>query len=761
MGIGSETRNITVFSNAMPISMDTPSLNDLVVHATLTHQSVPEVLMNTYAGGLHKKVDKARTWAKAFYPLGLPDSNTMVMFEPNNTELEAAITDSLSLPNGCVVDSTKTDELNIVMILYPYLTTTRGLELRSNFVFQDTLQMQISVLPDDWVLPKLYDGQLIVYSPPMVQSYSLLADKKTIQITYQAVLKYADIVNSMTFTDVPTDYYDDTYIEEYEIPANLIIGNSYCMAAYYELDAGGIPADTLKWWYYAIDSGVYDENLIVTDVLESAGYPVVPIRYERAYINEIDNEALYTAGKKLLNKIDLSFDDIVSNLDSNPDVHEIDHAYVMFGVDLQSNNQTVLKYLITYFTQLAAVPTIDMFDKMLNASEGNWYRSGVAQVQASPYLVGYENIAEYDLGLLYNMGDITFTEYGLDLLLTWSTLSVTTETGSIGEVGTITKEITGLLSSSIIPAADIFSSPTRDYQYYKRGTLWLREQISANRYTQVKLTDPVHRNTIYKSHAVMTNLGDVDGSEDEHNFILPLHYAAVMKMPISLKNELFNNAINLIVNGYEDTHVQWYETPEFTFGLTATLTLLSFGTIGPAFSAGVSALTYVGVNVVVSQLLMMLLITASLQVTAVSKLFGEEAAVTVGILNLVTSSYAAFGTAAARATLTTAKAIIFATSVTLNITNQVLNKMIKDVYAEYEEFTIDAEAKMEILNAKKELLDKEYLIPFSYLQDPGHVKPDIKTKPERFYDKIHVGNIGTLTLDMIESYVDRNLILPE
>jgi hypothetical protein len=86
----------------------------------------------------------------------------------------------------------------------------------------------------------------------------------------------------------------------------------------------------------------------------------------------------------------------------------------------------------------------------------------------------------------------------------------------------------------------------------------------------------------------------------------------------------------------------------------------------------------------------------------------------------------------------------------------------KEIQEESEEFTEESQILWEELYEKQDSILPNYLLPFSLLDNPFSSNQTEKmSDPEELYSRTHVGNIGTLSLDVIENYVDINLLLPE
>jgi hypothetical protein len=87
---------------------------------------------------------------------------------------------------------------------------------------------------------------------------------------------------------------------------------------------------------------------------EDAFMPVIPLRYWNVdyTAGALRDAPLYITSKKLLNKIKIKIDDLADALNANPNIGEIDHAYLMFGINVQATTDLGIRYLVKFFDHL-------------------------------------------------------------------------------------------------------------------------------------------------------------------------------------------------------------------------------------------------------------------------------------------------------------------------------------------------------------------------------------------------------------------------
>ena len=111
--------------------------------------------------------------------------------------------------------------------------------------------------------------------------------------------------------------------------------------------------------------------------------------------------------------------------------------------------------------------------------------------------------------------------------------------------------------------------------YHDDSVLTLKLQITDTVYKRVTIKGLVHRNIIYDGKTVATRLTDVINSEDEHNFIIPIHYNLSKKLSSMLRSQLYQDSLVLVLNSVVKTSVSWYETGFFRMITMAATMVIS------------------------------------------------------------------------------------------------------------------------------------------------------------------------------------------
>ena len=250
---------------------------------------------------------------------------------------------------------------------------------------------------------------------------------------------------------------------------------------------------------------------------------------------------------------------------------------------------------------------------------------------------------------------------------------------------------------------------------------------------------------------------------DEHNMIIPLHHGIVKGMILPLRTKLYQGSILLSITGYDKIKVRWYQSSIFRQLITVvgfTIAIYS----GQSWVMGFVAAASAGLTALMMFIMQTMVLAIAVQYATdeIAEEIGPEAALITSMVAMAASrkfkgSFNLFGS-----NMPTAETFMFAGKSMLSSAQHAQQKLISEVNEESNDFAEDAEAQTKLLEQKKSEIFPEPLLPFSYLEEPfNHAKPDTSTEPDRFYDFVHIGNIGTLSLDVIENYVNVQLMLPK
>lgn len=774
------SKKTRVYSQAAHLMEVNPNADkDAVLYGIFKNQSIARSLVNSRLSALNVKVNQARKYAKNHYVLGLANDEQSKSGTVDDTVVADAITTDLSLPYGCLVLANESTSLSVLALVVPFLMDTRDFNPETNNIY---------TLPDDWTFPEHYLTKHVVIDVFVSDTYLDIVDEiEVVTVEYTAKMTYHHLTNDegvMFFQDVPEEVYTPLYIETFPAPVGIRVGENYYIAAYQKkIDAEGTTESKVHWWYYNLSTGLYPEltpNLTEFETINA--YPVIPIRYENEFMSESNEPDIYETGGKLLDRMGLDFDTIVTTMESNTEgIDEIDHAYVMFGVDLQTDNDIALGYLVEFFTYLVDISPISIWDRL----EGIGHPSIKGE---NAYIFGsYTNISGADAettnrpvpgeddtvtSIVNPTEGLSLTEHGLNININYDYITSVILEGNIGEVGTVTKQVVKIdlgviseLNRQIAAPEDETAEDLRLAQKLlaiREGIILIfQQQLTPNAYREVLVKDLLHVNHIYRKKSVMTSPLHVDEDEDEHNLIIPLHHTVVKRLPLFDQSRLYEQSLILVMNSYVVTKLKWYETGIFK-GIVAIIGAIITIWTGQAWVLNLVVAMEAGIAALFMFVMDAVVYAGAIQYVAqlAMDIIGPEIGFIIAIV-LATYGYFKGGFTLGSVTAT-AETLLNVGMAGMKAAGDSFNDLILAVTDEYEDFLVESEEQIQELKDAQDLLTPEYMLPFSLLTPAfEYPEPDMKTKPETFYDSIHVGNVGTLSLDVVESYVNISLLLPE
>lgn len=721
MGIFSSSTKIIVSSAAMHL-LDVNNLSnpvgDAVAEAVLT-SGVPFATMQDITGnllasnlqGLSIKVDRAYDYALDHYTLGLPSGDRMALPLIDGATIKPYILAETAYPYDILVTN------------YEYATFTPMLAIAAflrNVREYDTEAHSIGTWPAGVTFTSCYGEDPAEYAQRLdLDSVTIMEDGVTALVTYRKfidrpVVTYnGGFVPTITISSVD----DGTVTEEVAIPfaspADLC-GKECLFTLYQEVDEFAQLQPTYKTWVYFLDTYLYPELHPDIEQELSTYMPVVPIRYRNVDLTVPNETELYTTSKELLKLMGLNIESLGIQLNKNPGIDDIDHAYVMFGVNLQTEHIPSLYYLNHFFyllaqsqrgTEASFLAALD--DPYLNDEPVNAYSSNsVARLNRH----ASDALKEYGLAL----------DFQYDYIKDWVTDAV------LGEVGYTDKAIVAYTanarySTPVVGGFTIYSKS------YTRGKLVLRTQINAYQYRTVEVYNLVAINWVYGSHTVKTSLLDVKRDTDENNLIIPVQYQVSREVFTRLRDRdsFYADTLMLLINSYEKVKIKWYQKGFFKFLMIIISVTIAIWT-GQAWLVKLSAAAEAGIvaTLVFLRLSVWFFLALSYAVKFVVKNFGEKLGIFGSLLLAiaavaVSKGFGTMGTVSEYA-MTSAQYMLQISSSLVSSANEFLLEKATQIYEEFADFSEKMSGLWEEL---EEMLD--------LLEQKADVDPLTFTKPEK------------------------------
>lgn len=498
--------------------------------------------------------------------------------------------------------------------------------------------------------------------------------------------------------------------------------------------------DQKRIWKYRIADETYPSLNFGAGTQEGqVFYPVVVFRRDNQDMFDPARagDVLYETSKELLRKMDINAQQIADAINENPDVGQIDHAYLMFATRLMTDNPACIEYLARFFDRYESDGDYLLIKEIYDRSGG--------EADRIAYILQYDfNISRKDPRFTplinqvmnYSNFQMRIQEYGLDIALQWSFITVDIVDGRHGEKDAAVR-------------------------YLHEDHVEFRWQYEPNRYKRIKVYHPKLVNYIYGTHAFHVDISDLFEEDTKNNFIIPLHIGILDEMNTLAKNTLYYDCIQLVFNSYEITKVKWYQRSFFRVLVTiAGIALFIYTGGASAILAELAAGAYLAAATLIIEAIL-ISIAVSYAFKLVVKAIGMDAAMLLAVIATVFAFVQLnqagwdFGQAAS------AQNLLFVANGITNGIQANLADLFADLGEEMDLFAAESEEKMNALKEAQELLDFDGLLdPFEFIRSEPMI--NFNESPSDYYHRtIHSGNIGTYGFEAVRNYTDIALTLPQ
>ncbi len=499
-----------------------------------------------------------------------------------------------------------------------------------------------------------------------------------------------------------------------------------------------------KYWMYQYGAGTYpelDSVFVGSPNVIGDYFPNIYFRLNKTNQSANKSTGAYKVQKKLTKYLGAAYDDLAEAIHANPDIGDVEQAFLTMGVPANSQDNLEQEYLYEYFDALYAAT-----DTELRESSDNFNLASSVRRSAFGFLRRNKNIPLSQT--------ITIQDQVFSMDLSNSGILKTRMNGSIGKVGEVTvgtaeftyqTEVTESYGSQTISRTVTRQIP---YRYY-------RKQITEHFYDEIQVVNAQMKYWIFGGHH--TVLGD----QGEEILLIPIDRGILKKFNARDTERLVSRSLHFVFNSRVVTKVKWYQQEWFGIFLVIVAVVITVVTLGAdggsSLSASLAALGAMTAYQLVVWLALKILVYIA--VREAFKLFVKVAGIQIAyIAALIAMAYGIHlgieGTSASFAGFEiTAQTMLQTVNGIAQGINTELRSLTTDLLGEANTFNLFKKEKMGLLEEAKNLLDTDSILsPFVVLGE----------SPQDFYKRTsHSGNIGTYLIDDVHNYVSRNLQLPD
>lgn len=539
------------------------------------------------------------------------------------------------------------------------------------------------------------------------------------------LVKSSPIVTSSVATELQLLV---TYVWKAATPATAPLQVATFTMSLSELDASGAyfhakyqVAGQTKYWLYKDNSGTYpvlDSVYVDGPAVSGSYFPFAYFRYNKASINADPTTAAYKTTKKLVKYLGIDIDSMADSINENPGIADVEQAMLVLGVPAVSTDPMECRYLFDYFDNLHYAmggTTLAGSAGVLGLITGDRPKANTIIIKDAQFKMALDNG-----GIFKRM-----------------------VAGSIGAVGTHTSAYAA--ESNPIDYVDAATGDTVSIPQVTKVHRY-QHQVAPGLYEEVLIQDLSMTYFIYGDY---TTTGD----ETDDILLIPIDRSLTQAYSIGDREKLYARALHLVFNSRTVTEVKWYQQSWFSTFLiivAVVLTIMDFGADGGGWIAAATSLT--GPALLVAMIIINVIVLPALFAAAFKlfvKAFGQDVATLIALLAVAYGGYKLYQSGGVAGAPWASSMLQLSTG----LQQAVLADKYTDLLSQADQFNLFVDEQNKLLETAQDLLDKSHLLnPFVIFGE----------KPEDFYNRtIHTGNIGTLGINAISSYVDVALTLPK
>lgn len=401
--------------------------------------------------------------------------------------------------------------------------------------------------------------------------------------------------------------------------------------------------------------------------------PFIPLRYFNNMLNDTNYPEQVTWNKKAIKKaMNKDYNFLLKQLEDNPSLGDIDFAYVVFGVPLNTPDKSARRYIFRFFQMLlndtgSGTPAYNQWRTRWDAADATqkqWLAWKEAQsVPTSPLWGAPEpQRATYPAPprrIIRSSG----LKWNYDMHVSWTSITQAVGIGQ-GKPGAKSGDVWFDTSSAIQFNELLVSGGISGNRSFESNTVFMYWQETPNSYRALAVTGLWHNYMIYGGKGVDLYGDGAMNDPEESGFLIPVHEGIFRQMSLADATQMSTACSFMLLNSYQVVKKKWYSSSWFKIVLIVAAIVVTVVTMGSgagvgaglasiagattaaaAVSAAVSLLVSLAVNAVVATLLMRMLTPIT------TSLFGEEfgaviAAVGTMVVMAAGSSVLGGGTAA-------------------------------------------------------------------------------------------------------------------
>jgi hypothetical protein len=365
----------------------------------------------------------------------------------------------------------------------------------------------------------------------------------------------------------------------------------------YRIDKQIISRETrspARLFIYRLGSGNAELDATVEQRTDGGYYfPFIPLRLDNKFISPSYQPTVYEASKKAYKKSTSgNYDDIIDDLANNESLKDIDYAYIMFGVSLNTREVTGKKYLYEFFDRLRLSQTGD------GSSYTGWQAKQTSYDQATQAWIAWREAQSNPTSPLFNTSapnipgssalpvrEIRIRSSGtvdtnLDMQISWQTITQTSGVGLRKPDAKKGEYWLEFLNRNKFSAPTYTGGAGLTSDNIQVDSLAIHYQVDDNNWRSILITGLVHKNYIYKGKFVEISAADALADAEESGFLVPLHYDVWLSLSLTEATQLATACCYMVINSYLVKKTGFFASTFFKILLVVAVIAITYATGG-------------------------------------------------------------------------------------------------------------------------------------------------------------------------------------
>lgn len=445
------------------------------------------------------------------------------------------------------------------------------------------------------------------------------------------------------------------------------------------------------------------DNLFPVPEVVGSFYPVIPARIDNSFIDE--GSALYDLCSKAYKKaLGSEYSELISKMGESGSLGNIDYAYIVFGVSLNTPDPLGKEYLYNFFYMFkdSDATNLNAYNKFVSDWDAA-YKSWVAYKQwydsdedtNAPATIPYPAYTQQSINISSN-SSVCPMAYNMNIK--WNYIREFTGTGSEHELGEVW--LTCIDDNSFI---EVYIANTGGDSYWSSAVeettlLRIYKQTSSTTWSCIEVSGLVHTNAVYQGKTVVTTAKEaIEWADGESGFIIPLHTEIFKSLKAKDRNQMSTGCCYMVFNVYQWDKVRFYAQTWF-LPVMLIIAVVAIILCQPEVAVAVgTAMGFEGTAALVAGSIVIAtgsMIISSIIMKLSIQAFGEEVGRVVGTIASIAVGYYAGG--ATGLTTLNAVNVINASIALMNTYSAYLSGKIGKINQE----------SMDVIDQMKEQLDK-------------------------------------------------------